>query len=215
VALLIAAAVILGGVIVVAVGRGGELVRFPADVSPFETEILTAADIALLVLPSALFGYNPQATDDALSAIARTVTERDVEIARLRQQVGDLQAEAEGAATASRAAAASRPPPGPRPSTILRGLTGQQPPPPQSWSAWESTAQPAVPPGAQPAVPPGAQPAVPPGAQPTVPPGAQPAAGTEQSPLPRPQPPGRQLWSRQDPAEATDPAGQDPVGGAG
>jgi hypothetical protein len=89
--LLIAAAVILAGVVVVAIGRGGELARFPADVRPFEAEIVTAADVVLLRPPSALFGYNRQVSDDALSAIARTITERDVEIATLRRQLAELQ----------------------------------------------------------------------------------------------------------------------------
>ena len=90
IALLIAAAVILGGVIIVAMGRGGELARFPADVSPFDAQIVTAADVVLVRPPSALFGYNRQVTDDVLSTIARTITERDVEIATLRMQLGEL-----------------------------------------------------------------------------------------------------------------------------
>ncbi len=89
--LLIAAAVILAGVVVVAIGRGGELAMFPADVRPFEAEIVTAADVVLLRPPPALFGYNRQVSDDVLSAIARTITERDVEIATLRRQLAELQ----------------------------------------------------------------------------------------------------------------------------
>ena len=59
-------------------------------VPPTLGDLLTAADVAMLRPPSALWGYNPQVTDDALSRIAQIVTERDVEIAVLRQQLADL-----------------------------------------------------------------------------------------------------------------------------
>ena len=88
--LIIAAVVILGGVIVVAIGRGGELAASAADVRPLDTDIVTAADVALLRPPAALWGYDMRATDDALNRVARTVTERDVEIADLRQQIADM-----------------------------------------------------------------------------------------------------------------------------
>jgi hypothetical protein len=90
--LLAAAVVILVGVIFVAMGRGGELARAPADIRPLDTHIVTAADVALLRPPAALWGYDMRATDEALSMVARTVTERDVEIATLRRQLEDLQA---------------------------------------------------------------------------------------------------------------------------
>jgi len=132
-ALLIAAAVILGGVIIVAMGRGGELARFPADVSPFDAQIVTAADVVLLRPPSALFGYNRQVTDDVLSTIARTITERDVEIATLRVQLG----EREGPPPQDPPSApAGRPPPGQRPPVIRRGPARPPGPPPHTWSAW-------------------------------------------------------------------------------
>jgi len=88
--LIIAAVAILGGVIVVAIGRGGELAASAADVRPLDTDIVTAADVALLRPPAALWGYDMRATDDALNRVARTVTERDVEIADLRQQIADM-----------------------------------------------------------------------------------------------------------------------------
>ena len=37
-----------------------------------------------------LWGYNAQATEDALRVIARSVTARDVEIATLRKELADL-----------------------------------------------------------------------------------------------------------------------------
>ena len=91
VVLLVAAAVILGGVIAVALGRGGEMTEFSPDVRPLDGDIATAADVALLRPPVALWGYDKRSTDEALNLVARTVTERDVEITRLRRQIADMQ----------------------------------------------------------------------------------------------------------------------------
>jgi hypothetical protein len=91
--LLTAAAIIVGG-LVVAIGRGGEMKTFANDTSPVQAEVETAADIALLRPPWALWGYQMRATDEVLGRIAQTVTERDVEIAILRRQLEDLQLEA-------------------------------------------------------------------------------------------------------------------------
>jgi hypothetical protein len=89
--LVAAAAVILGGVLAVALGRGGEMTEFSADVRPLDADIATAADVALLRPPAALWGYDKRSTDEALNLVARTVTERDVEITRLRRQLADMQ----------------------------------------------------------------------------------------------------------------------------
>jgi hypothetical protein len=91
VVLLIVAAFVLVGVVVVAIGRGGEMTRFPSDVRPLDADIETAADVVLLRPPGSLWGYDKRATDDALNMVARTVTERDVEIATLRRQLADIQ----------------------------------------------------------------------------------------------------------------------------
>jgi hypothetical protein len=96
--LLLAGAVILAGVVAVAMGHGGEMAEFPSDyVPPSLGDLLTAADVAMLRPPSALWGYNTQVTDEALSRIAQVVTERDVEIAVLRQQLADLRSGTRGA----------------------------------------------------------------------------------------------------------------------
>jgi hypothetical protein len=94
VVLIVAAAVIAVGMILVAAGRGGEMTKSGPDVPPLETDVATAADVALLRLPVApvvLGGYHRPATDQVLNLVARAVTERDVEIAMLRRQVAHLQ----------------------------------------------------------------------------------------------------------------------------
>ena len=86
--LLLAGVVILAGVVGVAMGRGGEMAEFAADYLP--PDVMTAADVAMLRPPASLWGYNAQLTDEALSRIAQVISERDVEIAVLRQQLAAL-----------------------------------------------------------------------------------------------------------------------------
>jgi hypothetical protein len=91
--LLLAGVVILAGVVSVAMGHGGEMAEFATDsLPPSLDDMVTAADVAMLRPPSALWGYNAQVTDEALSRIAQVITERDVEIAVLRQQLAELRA---------------------------------------------------------------------------------------------------------------------------
>lgn len=94
VVMLVAAGAVLVGVIVVALGRGGELAYFQADYFPLKLEQITATDVALFRPPVALWGYSAQATDEALNRIATALTERDIEISALQQQVADLEASA-------------------------------------------------------------------------------------------------------------------------
>ena len=90
--MLVAAVAVLAGVIAVALGRGGELAFFPADYAPLKLDEIAATDVVLFRPPLALWGYNPQATDEALNRIADALTERDIQITALRQQVADLEA---------------------------------------------------------------------------------------------------------------------------
>jgi len=94
VVMLLAAAAVLVGVVVVALGNGGEMTFFPADYAPIKLDEVAATDVVLFRPPLGLWGYNTQATDEALNRIADALTERDIEIAALRQQVADLSAEA-------------------------------------------------------------------------------------------------------------------------
>ncbi len=126
--LLLAGVVILAGVVAVAMGHGGEMAEFPSDyVPPALGNLRTAADVAMLRPPSALWGYNTQVTDEALSRIAQIVTERDVEIAVLRQQLADLRS---GSGAAPPGAAEPAGADGPAPATADPGAPAQDEPPP-------------------------------------------------------------------------------------
>lgn len=134
VVLLIAAAAIIAGVAVVAVGRGGELTRFGADVRPVDADIETAADVALLRPSAALWGYDKRSTDEALNAVAQSVTERDVQIAALLQQIADMR----GGAAAGTAGY-----PGPAEAPGQTWLQGQSDVLASGdWSAWKRKAVP-------------------------------------------------------------------------
>jgi hypothetical protein len=111
VVLLLTAVAVLAGVVVVAVGRGGELASFRSDAPPLRYEFASAADLAMFRPPPAFFGYSAQATDDALRRIARLVSDRDAELATLRSQLAALRARPGDAAgpAAARAWAPSAP----------------------------------------------------------------------------------------------------------
>jgi hypothetical protein len=98
--LLVAAAAILGGVVLAALGRAGEMATFAGDAAPIELDEVSATDVALLRPPMSLWGYNAQATEDALRVIARSVTARDVEIATLRRELADLRGRQDGVRSA-------------------------------------------------------------------------------------------------------------------
>ena len=74
----------------VAMGRGGGLSVERNDYVPLDLGPVTATDVALLRPPTGLWGYNMQATDDAMAQIAESIRERDVRIVALEQLVTDL-----------------------------------------------------------------------------------------------------------------------------
>jgi len=92
--MLVAAVIILVGVVVVASGRGGEMAPEYPDYPPIDLGPVTAADVVMMRPPSAAWGYNMRVTDEALEVIARAVTERDVRISALEQEVSDLRGQA-------------------------------------------------------------------------------------------------------------------------
>ena len=89
VVIVLVAAVILGGVVVVAMGRGGELGREQPKAHA-RPDFRTWADVARYRPPAALLGYHAGATEHALSLIARTIAERDAEIDWLRNRLAEV-----------------------------------------------------------------------------------------------------------------------------
>jgi hypothetical protein len=88
--IVIAAVVIAAAVVVVATGRGGGLSAERNDYLSLDLGPVSATDVALLRPPTGLWGYNMQATDEALELIAESIRERDVRIVALEQLVTDL-----------------------------------------------------------------------------------------------------------------------------
>jgi hypothetical protein len=131
---LVAAVVILVGVVLASLGRAGEMAEFPSDTPPMELDEVSATDVALLRPPMSLWGYNAQATEDALRVIAHSVTERDVEIATLRRELAELRGDPDGARAAGiggpRVSPAGRPGlPGGAGQAYRPGQAGQAGPP--------------------------------------------------------------------------------------
>ena len=154
VVMLIAAAAVLAGVVVVALGRGGELAFFPADYAPLRLDEIAATDVVLFRPPVGLWGYSTQATDEALNRIADALTERDIEIAALRQQVADLTVESPAARRRSYLGPA-RPPRGDPPASQAGGpgdVGDAKDAPSSGPPGWE-----VPPPGAPPGAPGGPQ----------------------------------------------------------
>jgi hypothetical protein len=92
VAIVFVAVVLLGAIVVVAMGRGGELSREAGD-EPAAADFASWADVAGYRPPAALLGYHAGATERALQLISRSIAERDAEIAWLRGRLRDLQPE--------------------------------------------------------------------------------------------------------------------------
>jgi len=94
VVIILAALAILGGIVVAAMGRGGELARQPDD-EPSVADFETGADVARYRPPPALLGYHAGATEYALLLAGRALADRDAEITWLRSRLSELQPEGE------------------------------------------------------------------------------------------------------------------------
>ncbi len=95
VVILLVAAVILGGIVVVAMGHGGELARDKVEF-PATADLRSWSDVARYRPPPALLGYHAASTEQALMIIARSIAERDAEISWLRSRLAELQPESAG-----------------------------------------------------------------------------------------------------------------------
>ena len=88
--MVIAVIVVLAAVVFLARGRGGELSAERNDYVPLDLGPVSATDVVLLRPPTGLWGYNMQATDEAMEQVAESIRERDVRIVALEQLVTDL-----------------------------------------------------------------------------------------------------------------------------
>ena len=88
--MVIAIIAVLAFVVYLARGRGGELSAERNDYVPLDLGPVSATDVALLRPPTGLWGYNMEATDEAMERIAESIRERDVRIVALEQLVTDL-----------------------------------------------------------------------------------------------------------------------------
>jgi hypothetical protein len=86
----IAFVVVVVAVVLVAMGRGDGLSVERNDYLQLDLGPVSATDVALLRPPTGLWGYNMQATDEAMELIAESIRERDVRIVALEQLVTDL-----------------------------------------------------------------------------------------------------------------------------
>ena len=88
--IVIAAVAVVAAVVLVAMGRGDGLSLERIDYVPLDLGPVSATDVALLRPPTGLWGYNMQATDEAMDQISESIRERDVRIVALEQLVTDL-----------------------------------------------------------------------------------------------------------------------------
>lgn len=91
--MVIAVIVVVAAVVLVAMGRGDALSVERNDYVELDLGPASATDVALLRPPTGLWGYNMQATDEAMEQIAESIRERDVRIVALEQLVTDLSRE--------------------------------------------------------------------------------------------------------------------------
>jgi hypothetical protein len=134
-------------------GGGGELSVERTDYVPLDLGPVSATDVALLRPPTALWGYNVEATDEAMAQIAESIRERDVRIVALEQLVTDLGREQQPITPLASPYAGARhrrsPSDGISDTEELRWDGGTEPawqPPEQSWEgqepSWQGQEQP-------------------------------------------------------------------------
>ncbi|WP_433327647.1 hypothetical protein [Spirillospora sp. CA-294931] len=93
VVLALAAVAVLGAVVALAMGRGGELTEIQPEYPPImqpEGRPVTGAEVAMLRLPRSLWGYRADVTDEALHRLAYALSERDARMAALEHQCAEL-----------------------------------------------------------------------------------------------------------------------------
>ncbi|TMR07266.1 hypothetical protein ETD83_01335 [Actinomadura soli] len=94
VVLVLAGVAVLGAVVVLAMGRGGELAETHPDYPRLplgaDGRPITGPDVAHMRFPRTFWGYQPQVMDEALRRVSHALAERDARVAMLEQQLHDL-----------------------------------------------------------------------------------------------------------------------------
>jgi hypothetical protein len=94
VGLALAGVAVLIAIVVLAMGRGGEMGSARPDHPPLElpgSRALAGTDVALLRLPIGLVGYHTAITNEALRRIAAEIADRDTKIAVLERRLSETQ----------------------------------------------------------------------------------------------------------------------------
>ena len=90
----VAALAVLVGVVLVVLGKGGQLARVEADHPPLDLpddRPVGAWDLRRLLLPLSLWGYHVRAVDDLLLRLTGTLEEREEHIADLEWRLSRLE----------------------------------------------------------------------------------------------------------------------------
>ncbi|TYK49162.1 hypothetical protein [Actinomadura decatromicini] len=102
VVLVLAGLAVLGAVVALAMGRGGELAGTHPDHPPLplgaDGRPVTGPDVVRIRLPRTIWGYQPQVTDEALRRLASALSERDARVASLERRLHDMRHRTGGAA---------------------------------------------------------------------------------------------------------------------
>ncbi|MFB4310552.1 hypothetical protein [Actinomadura sp. GTD37] len=94
VVLVLAGVAVLGAVVVLAMGRGGELTEAHPDYPPLQVDAegrpILARDGSRIRFPTTIWGYQMQVTDEAVHRLTTALHERDARVADLERQLRDL-----------------------------------------------------------------------------------------------------------------------------
>ncbi len=93
VVLVLAGLAVLGAVVVLAMGRGGELAETHPDYAPLRLDVEGRPILpsgARIRFPATIWGYQMQVTDEAVHRLTEALRERDARVADLERQLHDM-----------------------------------------------------------------------------------------------------------------------------